>query len=195
MILAISGKARSGKDLLAKIAAPYGFKRLAFADDLKQRVRNDFSLTEAHTDGALKEEPTAFKRLVYDPGDTHYAFWTPREIMIEYGRFYRQFDPMFWVSQVIKKIQESPSVNYIITDCRFPNEIEALKNIGAVTIRLERHPDRDKDVSDSTKANESELALDNYKEWDFKLEAEANKNPDDLKRLFSLVLDQIGRKI
>lgn len=205
MIIAVSGKARAGKDLLASIAAPHGFKKLAFADPLKERVRKDFGLSLEQTDGALKEAVTNYQKPPYGLDDMyHTRYWTPREIMIEYGQFFRQFDKNFWVNQVINTICKENTLvqlatfkesNYIITDCRFPNEIEALRNIGSFTVRLERHSDRDNLVSDATKSNISETALDDYKEWDFKLDAENNKTPEDLKRFFSLVLDQIGRKV
>lgn len=194
MIIAISGKARAGKDLLATIAAEHGFEKLAFADPLKERVRKDFGLSLAQTDGALKESVTGYQKPPYGLDDIGYIhYWTPRQIMIEYGQFFRQFDKDFWVKELLIKI--NPAKDYIITDCRFPNEVLALRNIGATLVRLERHPDRDYMVSEETKSNTSETALDRFIEWDFHLESWANKTPEDLKAFFALVLDQIKRRV
>lgn len=50
--------------------------------------------------------------------------------------------------------------NWIITDCRFPNEVKAIKDKGGVVIRVERFgmPEGDKHLS--------ETALDGYKDFD-----------------------------
>lgn len=51
-------------------------------------------------------------------------------------------------------------LNWIITDVRFPNEARAIKARGGVVIRLLRG-------SDSELTHESETALDSYKDWDY----------------------------
>lgn len=185
MIIGVSGKARSGKDLLCSMAQTDGWKRIAFADELKRRVREDFGLTLSHTDGALKEQFTKFEKLIYDPGDIHKSYWTPREMMIEYGQFYRQFDPLYWVNIALNRIHGmTKDDNYMVTDVRFPNEANAIKSRGGFLIRLERHPDRDNLVSPETQKNISETALDDYQGFDYVLKAEDNKTPDDLMKFW-----------
>lgn len=188
MIIGISGKARSGKDTLAAIAAKDGWKRLAFADELKRKVREDFGLTLEQIDGKLKEIPTQYQTgpmTIFDVdgfATESILYWTPREMMIEYGQFYRQFDKNYWVNIVLNKIRGlSSDENFMITDLRFPNEAEAVKNSGGAVIRLERHPSRDSMVSESIKQNISETALDDYKGFSCMLAAEDNCTPEDLR--------------
>lgn len=68
-------------------------------------------------------------------------FMTAREVMQYVGTdIFRKMDTNVWVKSTINKIiKESPELA-IITDCRFPNEVEAIKNIGGKVLRLTRSP-------------------------------------------------------
>lgn len=54
------------------------------------------------------------------------------------------------------KISEWKPSNWIITDCRFPNEYEAVKQKGGITIRINREGVK------AINSHPSETALDNY---------------------------------
>lgn len=58
-VIAISGWKRSGKDTAAEhLIKEYGFKRIAFADPLKDRVAEEFEIPRNHCDDpAFKEAP------------------------------------------------------------------------------------------------------------------------------------------
>ena len=77
----------------------------------------------------------------------------------------RAQEPDYWVDFVISIVRLFPDEwDYIIVpDCRFPNEIEALKKAGYPTthIRVVR-PNFDSGLTDEQKAHASEIALDNY---------------------------------
>ena len=45
-----------------------------------------------------------------------------------------------WVASLEHRLQSSED-DIVITDCRFPNEIKALKNIGATVLRVKRGPE------------------------------------------------------
>lgn len=64
-----------------------------------------------------------------------------RDVMQIVGTdIFRKLDPNVWVRSTISKImKESPELA-IVTDCRFPNEIEAIKNAGGKVLRLTRNP-------------------------------------------------------
>lgn len=53
---------------------------------------------------------------------------------------FRKLDPNVWVKATITKITRDKPDLAIITDCRFPNEVEAIQNIGGKVIRLTRNP-------------------------------------------------------
>ena len=64
-------------------------------------------------------------------------------------------------SHVDKLSWEEEYPNWLVTDCRFPNEIEAIYARGGITIRVDRG-----DLK-STDNHESETALDNYSNFDY----------------------------
>ena len=57
-VIAISGWKQSGKDTAAEVLIEKGFKRVAFADVLKDRVASDFNIPRDYLDNPdYKEEP------------------------------------------------------------------------------------------------------------------------------------------
>jgi len=183
-LIGVSGKAKAGKDLLCSFANKDGWTRLAFADALKNKVKREFGLEEDHVNGWLKEAET-------DLLNGH----SPRELMIDIGNIYRKYDPNYWVKTVLDVIKSNPTKKIMITDVRFPNEADAIRNHGGILVRLNRHPKRDNLVSDETKKSISETALDNYKKWDFELEAQNNETPDQLAAFWQVVSAAIGMKL
>lgn len=62
---------------------------------------------------------------------------------------FRKLDPEVWVKATISKIiREKPDLA-IITDCRFPNEVSAIQNIGGKVIRLTRNPHNSDHLSET----------------------------------------------
>lgn len=186
-ILGISGKRGAGKDLLANILHYRGFRNFAFAGVLKDKVRQELNLTKEQTDGKLKETATKFTRKIV-VGDFHGQpieeanNWTPREIMIEYGKFYRQFDQLFWVKKVFESLKVLPDTSLItISDVRFKNEADYIKEQGGKLIRLERDPKLNIYKTELTDLSETEL--DNYSGFDFVVPQEHNQNPQDLEKI------------
>lgn len=183
-MIGISGKARAGKDLLASFTIKDGWHRLSFADALKLKVKSEFALEEAHVNGALKE-------VQLESLNGH----SPRELMIDYGNFRRKYDPDFWVKAIASHIESHSEFNYVITDCRFINEIEMVRNHGGYLVRLERHPSRDSMVSSETQASPSETALDKYAKFDFILAAELNETPSQLASFWEVIKAVINVKL
>ena len=128
MIIGFNGPARAGKDTAARtLIYRYGFRRLAFADALKQAAKIIFGLTDAQVYGDdLKE--------VADP------FWgaSPRDIMQRLGtECLRQgYADDVWIKALFRQVE--PHENYVITDVRFPNEADEVKRWGGRVIRIER---------------------------------------------------------
>lgn len=143
IILLLSGKAEAGKDTFFDVAAEQynnlRIKRIAFADALK-KIAFDMGW-DGHKDAAGR-------RLLQDLG--------------EVGRRYR---PTLWVDKTISTLSEYSDAADIVcfTDCRYPNELESIKNAAiagwhVVTIRIER-------PRHSIAVNQdhiSEVALDQY---------------------------------
>lgn len=174
LLIGISGKRGSGKDLLGAIlSSQEGFTRFKFASVLKRHCQQFFGLTEEQTDGALKE--------AVDPR------WkkTPRQIMIEVGTFYRVFDENFWVDKILSQAVDCERA--CITDVRYRNEAERIRAVGGVIVRLERDPllniYKDTPVID----DKSETDLDSY-EPDFLITEDRNRTAADLEKFAKGVL-------
>lgn len=97
---------------------------------------------------------------------------TAREVMQFVGTdIFRKMKHDVWAGATIKKIQNNNPDIAVVADCRFPNEVEAIKNVNGYVIKLTRNPFH----SDHS----SEIALDpeNYDNSNFDLIID-NKNID-----------------
>ncbi len=79
------------------------------------------------------------------------------------------------------------SPNWIITDVRFPNEAQAIKDRGGIVIRVNR-PGYGTSITDLASAHPSETALDGF-EFDYTI-----NNDGDLEKLISLVRDILEKE-
>jgi len=180
MLLGISGKARSGKDTFAEMLGRELSKQtgkayvlMAYAHELKTRVQRDFDLSYEQLWGDEKEvedkrykkpEPHQGVAVTYDDGrGLPPWYWTPREILQNYGQFFRTIDYDFWVKELFNTIEEREYKNVIITDLRHVNEVNVVVDRGGYHIRVERE---DKD-SVHNEQHISETALDGGHKIDF----------------------------
>jgi len=185
MIIGISGKARSGKDTFAEMLAtalnkgsypPYVM--MAFANELKLRCQAAFELTWEQLWGDDKEKydnryPKARGPLPFCAGNRddgkglevleERKFWTAREIMQDYGAFYRTIDNEFWVKNLFRVIEDKEYTNVIVTDVRYINEADYILNNGGYVIRVERE---NKDTVHNEQ-HPSEVELDGYGRFDY----------------------------
>lgn len=86
-----------------------------------------------------------------------------------------------WSDGPLGGYKDGPMPNWIITDCRFPNEFRSIKDEGGVIIRIER------DGVKPVNAHPSETALDSF-EFDF--EIENNGSLEDLRRSVTFMLNK-----
>lgn len=142
MIIGITGFISSGKDTIADyLCTFYGFKRLSFAASLKDAVAAVFGW-----DRELLEGTTKSSREWREQKD---EWWserlgmdiTPRWILQQWGTEVCRngFHKDIWVASVENKLRNAKD-NIVITDCRFINEVQAIKNAGGITCRVERGP-------------------------------------------------------
>lgn len=135
-LIGITGYKRSGKDTTGEVMATIlGCQRIAFADPIKDAVRAilraqgvDEETIEECIDGCLKEAPCP-----YLMGKS------PRYVMqtlgTEWGR--GMLGDTIWVKAALNRAANSDK-GTIITDVRFPNEAEAIREAGGVVVRVSR---------------------------------------------------------
>jgi Cdc6-like AAA superfamily ATPase len=123
-IIALTGKAGSGKTTAAKyIVEKYEYKRLRFADKLKQMMYV-LGLSHEEVDGHLKHEPCKFL-----------GGKTPRHAMqtlgTEWGR--ELITPDLWVHALDRELQKyiwvEAEEKFVIDDLRFVNEAAYLDTL------------------------------------------------------------------
>lgn len=199
MIIGISGKARSGKDTFAemlqielnKLSYP-PYIMMAFAHELKTRCQSAFDLSYEQLWGDEKEvedkryikehkDARSMEQQINEPGIVSGSpidvYWTAREIMQNYGAFYRSIDEQFWIKNLFKVAEEKEYKNIIITDVRYVNEAEyILHKKGGYVIRVER--DNKDDVHNMQ--HPSETQLDGFGAFDFVVQN--NGTLDDLEK-------------
>lgn len=77
-------------------------------------------------------------------------YMTAREIMQALGTdIFRKIKSDVWVTATINKIIREKPTLAVVTDCRFPNEVEMIKQIGGKVIRLTRNPFPSSHVSEN----------------------------------------------
>lgn len=129
MIIGLAGAAGCGKDTVADVlVAEHGFRRIAFADPLRAMV---LTLDPFIPDGRANWDVSRLSDLVDEFGwDTAKRnFPEVRRLLQVFGtEVIRGFvGTNFWVDYALKQMAEEPG-DWVVTDCRFPNEADAIIN-------------------------------------------------------------------
>lgn len=145
-IVGLSGYARSGKDEAAKVLVEeFGFVRVAFADKLREVLYalNPTVLHDINTRRKDFEKPYKYLQDVIDEyGWDGYkeTVWGPeirrllQRLGTEAGR--QTLWDSIWVDATFAGLAEDAKV--VVTDCRFENEAQAVKERGGQMWRVNR---------------------------------------------------------
>jgi len=170
--VAIVGKAGSGKDTVYKILSKNRYnqviltgqvemKKIAFADSVKEI--------------AMKMYPFLKKNILFGPSKLRSTIipnsfkdgqpLTVRQLLIDIGtKLGRSYNENIWIENLILKVNKLNKVQtnkmIVVTDVRFRNEFDALKNNNFFMIKLNR--------DDHTLINDiSETQQDEIKDYEF----------------------------
>lgn len=144
MIIGIVGLIGSGKDTIADyLQNIHQFRRESFAHTLKDAVASVFGWDRELLEGRTREsrewreqvDPWWAKRL-------NMPNLTPRYVLQVWGTEVarRSFHDDIWIASLENKLRRTTD-DVVISDCRFPNEIQAIKNVGGIVIRVVRGPE------------------------------------------------------
>jgi hypothetical protein len=143
-IIGFSGRKQSGKStsadyiksIIDKHSLKISHRIYSFADSLKQDIcMNILGMTYEQCYGTDddKNTPTG---LTWNNNQL-----TARAAMEIIGTdIFRSLKNSVWVDATINKIRRDNLDLAIIADCRFPNEVESIKNAGGFIIRLDLDP-------------------------------------------------------
>jgi hypothetical protein len=158
IIIGLGYKARHGKNTAARAMALHAAKRnfyakeYAFADALKSFAR---ILGMREKNGPL--------------------------LQVLGTEVFRTIDPDIWVRVLLDTIKEQQPDVALVTDMRFPNEAQAIRDAGGFLVNVSRlNEDNTPWVSpDRSATHPSETALDTWTQWDSRIWV----NNDDLSAL------------
>lgn len=128
-IIGITGLAGSGKSTVAQMLAEIaGYRRVRFAQPLKDMLRA-MGLSADQVDGDQKGDPCELL-----------CGQTPRHAMqtlgTEWGR--ERLGTDVWVNAAMRHVKAIAAPRVVFDDCRFENEVEAIKLRGGVVIGVTR---------------------------------------------------------
>ena len=115
MRIALSGLKRIGKDTVGSyLIQRYNCKRFAFADEVKRLARELFPEEFVQND-------------------------KPVDLLQWLGSTMRQRNPDVWINKLSTMIQitKDPIPNLVVTDVRYPNEVQALKKLGFTIVKVQ----------------------------------------------------------
>lgn len=174
-IIGFLGNKRCGKDTSGEyLEEKYGFIRYAFADPVKEICKILFDFSDDQLYGEKKE------------GVDFRWYLTPRDAFQKIGTEFAQNDiynyfprlkerlkdEVIWVKLFKLWFEKNKDKNVVITDVRFPHEIEAIKSLGGKIIKIKRNKMVfDNHISENyiDKVNQSDIFYEldnNYKKED-----------------------------
>jgi len=139
MIIGICGLIGSGKGTVADVLVDHGFKKVSFADKLKDGVSTIFGWDRAMLEGDTDESRTwREQRDDFWSAETEMEV-TPRLVLQLFGTdcLRNGFHDGVWVSLLKKHMLDNPG-NYVIPDVRFRNEQNMIRELGGEIWRVQR---------------------------------------------------------
>jgi len=144
MIIGICGLIGSGKDTIADyLQNIHQFRRESFAHTLKDAVSSVFGWDRDLIEGRTRQsrewreqvDPWWAERL-------NMPTLTPRYVLQVWGTEVARcgFHDDIWIASLENKLRKTTD-DVVISDCRFPNEIAAIRRAGGTVIRVTRGPD------------------------------------------------------
>jgi len=131
-LIGLYGLARSGKNTVAGFLEERGYSEASFAHTLKEAARTIFGFTKEQVYGDKKDEVDVFWG--FSPR------WALQVLGTDCIRNHIGND--VWIKALFKKINlifaRSPESKFVVSDVRFKNEAEAIREAGGVLWKVVR---------------------------------------------------------
>jgi hypothetical protein len=151
-LIGLIGYARTGKDTFAaELVAAYGYRRVAFADPLRAAAYALNPIVRSHWDGPIRLAEVV-DEIGWERAKDEYP--EVRRTLQHIGQGMRDtVDEDLWLNVAMDKV-DGYGGPVVITDVRYRNEADAIRDRGGVLVRVIRPGAR------PANAHESETALD-----------------------------------
>lgn len=140
MIIGLLGRMNSGKGAMAdKLVDAYGFRQDSYAATLKDITAHLFNWDRAMLTGDTIESRDSREQIDHWWSEKlGIKEFTPRLALQLIGTdvFRDNFHKDIWMLSVMARYKDTENV--VISDCRFPNEVQAIRELGGRIIRVER---------------------------------------------------------
>jgi hypothetical protein len=208
MLIAFAGRAGVGKDTAGDVLVRKGWVRVSFADPMKRIVKDVYQFSDDSIWGPSE------KRNAPDP---RYGGLTPRYALQTLGTEWgRTCWPDTWVAYALRVATQLQKGGYgynareglfrtgsestldnigardvVMCDCRFPNEVAAVKAAGGKVVLLER--DAGSKLDGAASQHESETALVQVPRSDYDAIIHNNASVEALRDAVALVHEHMQR--
>lgn len=138
LVIGLCGAKGSGKDQFyqaTKAAFPQlDVRKIAYADPIKDEVCRIFNLKGEGEYDMFKRTEMKFMLQNYCKREV-----SGRQAVREIGMLMRKYDEQQFVRYVEDEIRKAPQALWFITDLRFDNELQSIKeNLGGLVIKIKR---------------------------------------------------------
>jgi len=145
MIIGICGLIGSGKDTIADyLQNIHQFRRESFAHTLKDAIAAVFGWNRELLEGRTRESREWREQRDEWWSERLGRNITPRWVLQYWGTEVcrKGFHDNIWIASLENKLRTTHD-DIVISDCRFPNEIAAIRSAGGIVIRVVRGPEPD----------------------------------------------------
>jgi hypothetical protein len=144
LIIGMVGFIGSGKDTAADyLVNNYKFHRYSFAGTLKDAISAVFGWDRNLLEGLTSEARDWRESVdIWWANRLKIPHLTPRWVLQHWGTdiLRNYFHNEIWVSSLENKLRKTDD-NIVISDVRFPNEINAIHNAGGLVVRIKKGPE------------------------------------------------------
>lgn len=141
MIIGVAGFAGSGKGTVADVLVEsYGFRKMSFADSVKDAVSAIFGWPRHLLEGDTNES-REFRECADQWWSDKLGYEMKPRLALqmmgtEAGR--DVFHKDLWIHSINNKLRLSENKDIVIPDVRFPNEMQAIRDVGGFIVRVRR---------------------------------------------------------
>jgi len=148
-IIGLCGYKRSGKDTAGSLLLENGYTKYSFAGPLKKACQEIFMFDDEQTEGNKKEDYD--DRWNINPRKVFQRFGTEifRDNLDMFFPEMKNIKNTFWIYRFKlwykKEKEKNPNIKIVVTDVRFENEANIIKELGGLIIKVNRNNNNNND--------------------------------------------------